>query len=1138
MTDSLVGLLSSAIAEGRPLVLFAGQGFGLRDSSADPIRQALLERLGSAREGGWKAVFARSLTDADMAWLSERYDRNVPAPEAELVFEIAWSAVFTSTIDPRFASRFETRGRVPHAILSRDEFARVPRSRSRPPVHLLFGLSTEATIDTRAPRSRTELVRRAKAHAGDLLGRIPTTATARGIVVIDGYNPAFDWLDPDDLFAPLSEQSGLQVIWFGAPRELGSEVATEMLTAGVLLTTATSLAEAIATDEAFGFSDLAGATTPDEPGIVTASTGVLDVTPQLRLRVEASAQIVDDAWTIKPEPLSGAALDGAFRRFHGGLDGFRNLMEGVAQGFAIERAFEATLWKAVEAAVQQTTSSGVILLHGQSATGKSIALARLAGRIRSKLRLPVLVATARVPAEGDVDAFCLEAEKIGATPTVLLCDANQLPRRYKDLAVSLQSRGRRVIIVGSSYRIETPKGFSGKDKIFAPAEISSTEASAFDTLVAQYAPGTPPLRSPPDGWNILAWSYRHLSAGRSKIAGAVSAESRVAESYLRNRARSMPRSHLQRQSALAEQLIAAGLASKDSSIFADDEAAAVVGADAAGRLIDLVMVAGRLDCPVPLNLLMRILSAGEVIDLASVDYLFRDLDLFRWRIPDSEGAELLISPRLQLEAELVCLRRIADPEREIGYLLELIRSVRPSGVNRSAERNFVLDLLQRLDRDGPRGNAYRAGYLRFAEALRELRERHGVLDAVLMHRECIFRRQVIFTLDAPDAAYEMPEADRLAILDSAREVIDEAMRLIETRELRAGDRTRRALSVERATIYGYLAVQRAKAGDQGMWSDYLAGRVAVARATAGADDYHAFDVALWMASDVLENAVLSDERRAEILADLYACIELANGGSFDAEQQERYQVRLSKVADVVSDNELGEQALESLQTIAPATAAYLIARSRWKVMDGFRQALSDDNRALARAVADEMAAKPGVADDIRCQRLLLQLRWAQATGEQLLREERGRTPAHPAEVQELLAIIRQLNELAGVAWRNRERYLEAVLAWLAKDVSGAFDVWKTLSRASEFEDRSRVVRQLVVTDAAGVPIRYRGRVVRPKGAEDWKVRVEGLSSSITLLAHEFQDEDLAPGRELRGFGIAFNYVGPVADPLSRQARSR
>jgi len=59
-----------------------------------------------------------------------------------------------------------------------------------------------------------------------------------------------------------------------------------------------------------------------------------------------------------------------------------------------------------------------------------------------------------------------------------------------------------------------------------------------------------------------------------------------------------------------------------------------------------------------------------------------------------------------------------------------------------------------------------------------------------------------------------------------------------------------------------------------------------------------------------------------------------------------------------------------------------------------------------------------------------------------------------------------------------------------------------------------------------------------KGGADWRVRVEGLNTSISLLAHEFADQDLAHGRELRNFGIAFNYVGPIADPLTRTVTRR
>lgn len=41
-----------------------------------------------------------------------------------------------------------------------------------------------------------------------------------------------------------------------------------------------------------------------------------------------------------------------------------------------------------------------------------------------------------------------------------------------------------------------------------------------------------------------------------------------------------------------------------------------------------------------------------------------------------------------------------------------------------------------------------------------------------------------------------------------------------------------------------------------------------------------------------------------------------------------------------------------------------------------------------------------------------------------------------------------------------------------------------------------------------------------------------------MLGRDFTDADLFYGRQIQGFGVAFNYIGPIADPLSRKAGSR
>ena len=1157
-TDPLE-ILTDTLREKRPLVLFAGQSL---DSSHDAILGALLDRFGCAdRNSGWLAVLEQSISASDMAWISERFDRSVPSAAASLIFDVAWSAVFTSSIDPQFARRFETRGRQPESVLSRDTYARVPRSRSRPPVHYLLGKSDETVEYARAPGKQSNLTRRLSLHATELLNRIAETATARGLVVIAGYGPSKDWMPIDSLLAPLSGQAGPKVLWFGHPgKGEDSSLADEMIRQGSLITTTTALASAISQLELRGVLDVAGSAAPDDPGLVSiAGKAALDITPALRLRVEASAAIVDDGWTEEPEPLGESEAYDAFRRFHSTPGNFRLLLEGVSRGFAVEREFERTLWKRVKNMLERLgkpDSDDVVILNGQSGTGKSIALARLTRKIRRELHLPVVVATNRIPNHADIEAFCLESERLGAPATVLICDSSQAPPRYDDLASALRSLGRRLLIVGTCYQMEIHAGRNSDRFVEAPARVSPAELSAFNELQNKFR--LPPHYDRPTTDSIFAMLYRRLPAARERLAAGVSSEARATEGLLRDRAQHVPRPSTELP-RIAEELIKVGIVSSTSQFFEEDEKLEALGLDAAGRLIDYVMVAGRLNCAVPLNLVFRVLGQTGGLHQDQVVYLLADLDLFRWREVE-EGSDFLISPRIQLEAELICRRRLTL-DQEIERLVDLIGSVRP-GMDQSAERSFLLDLLFMLDRNGPRQEAYSPGYLRFADSLKQLRENNRISDPDLVLRECVFRRRAVFRSQS-DGDADRTDDERFAILDAARDTVEKTLRQIDDEEIPVSRKTKQSLVAERSAIYGYLAVQRARSGaGEDFWSDYLAAKTASEKAVGLGRNSYPIDIALWTASDVLElkKGELSVSQHAEVLADLYATIDVADDvfrvkeqstrmpsdsskdsdpdeGLVAQDQKARYLERRSRVTYIMGDATLSDESLAELESVAPEAATFLIAKRRAEHVYMSEPPFDDKTRGIAAKAADYISSRvnAGIVLDDRCQRLLLRLRWAQATGDRLMFNQRGRTPVDTDRTFDLHAIVSALNEQAGADARDRERFLEAVLCWLLNDTNRAIEIWRSLSHDTEYEDRSRVVRWLVVTDESGTPRQFRGRVEK-RGENDWRVRVEGIDRPIRVSGRDFPNDDLAHGRELRNFGIAFNYIGPSADPLSRPVR--
>jgi hypothetical protein len=1142
---SVVHILA-ALAEDRPVVLLLGQDAYTTGNYPDPVLIATLQRLGRSNESkkGWNAVLgANALGEPDMEWITERFNRFVQPEGFQEIWDIPWSAVFTTTIDPRLTKRFSTRGRQPEAVLAKDHFSRVPRSRSRPPIHFLFGRSDETIPETRVPRSRMELKQRTSIHANEMLNRIAETVTPLGVLVVAGYDPDRDWLALDTLLAPLSLSANCPIVWFGARTGLDSDFLEYLTEQGVMVPDDRSLVSVVAELLAAGDLGSHGTATPDEPGVISIGDGkYLDVSPSLKLRVEASAAIVDDTWTSLTSPSVEHCLDD-FTRFHGDFGGQRNLVEGVGRGFSIQRRFETKLADQVEIALKSDRNR-VVILHGQSGTGKTVAMAKLAWNLRKLPQLPVVFANDRVPQATDLADFCSEAERAGAAATVILCDANQSTARYAELANGLRSRGRRIVVVGTSYRIDSPAGRNSPGTVEAPAEVSTEELRDLVELVRTHANLDVSKEAACHGNNVLALLYRLLSASRGRIVSGINTEARAVEEVFRRRARTAPRPS-RPANQLAEALMAAGFGTADTPLFGPDVEDVLFGTDAAGRMIDYVMVAGRLNCPLPVNLLLRVLRARDrSFGIEQISYLFEELDLFRWRFADDEGTQLLVAPRLQLEAELICRRRLADVGRELDCIVELIESVRPRGVDKDDELAFLLDLLQKLDRDGPRRDVYSGGYLRIGEALTTLRVQFQVQDASLMLQESAFRRAYLRVLDAPGRSEDQTRETRDRILNQAREAVEAALQGAADGRLRAGRRVRENLQVERASIYGFLAVGRARASDlpSEVWSDYLAARTAVSRAVAVADSYFPFDVGLWTPVDILDacGAGLPLAVRAEMYADIQAVLDQVDPERLPPAQYERYQRRRQKVARALGDDAMSEDAYAKLEVANPPVAYFLRTRTDYEdilgpltVEEESRQA-QDTVRARALEGAAFLEARmSAIGADVRCLHLLLQLQWLGSTGYRLLRGERRPLPHNRLHLGRLLQTVTTLNAAAGEGVRFVYRYLEATLAWATLDVDRAYDTWRTLARETEGEDASRVFRRLYMADDQGKPLMCEGRVLRQRSVGHWQLKVEGIPGSVDLLDWDFKGEELRPGRQISNFAIAFNYLGPIADPASR-----
>lgn len=1128
-------LLMNAISKDFPLVLFLGQEFLSSIFEKDPILTLFSKKV-DREDIVWADISTKiSIMEDDVAWLSERFTRQI-IPEAIVQnLEFPWSSVFTTSIDTRIVKYLATQGRQPETIILKDTFPKKARSKFRPPVYYLYSKVDEVEKNL-IPLNVRELKKRQNQNTDFILSKLSDTVTSLGLLIIEGYTEK-DWLKIDDFLAKIPDDIGFQILWCGLKTKPESYFFDEFVKQGLITYDERCLHQIFNELKSQNLLEFEHEILNDEPGLITLNQDTfIEVPPSLRLRVEAVASIIDDAWTndiVLPKN-----EDETFRQFHGVSTSLYKHFEGVQLGYTIKRDFEERLEKRVLHLLQKGhgKKSNIIILNGQTATGKSTALSRLAITVRKhkQFRNPVLYALNRVPNLKEVDEFCQLVEKKGNFITLIICDANTLPDNYYELANGLSSRGRKAIIVGSSYYLDKQ---DEDNFITANVDINADELNSLMELIKQYTPNYRHQQllkqvSELSKNHILALFYRVLKVSRASIVSGISAEAKATEIMLKERANNVPVTQLI-QSQLSEQLIEAGLCQEELSILDDDNLNSELELTSAGKLIDYVMSVGRLNCFIPINLLIRVLSSHKNgLNLDQIAYIFQDLDLFRWHYDEDEKNELFIGPRISLEADLICRRRLSDKNKELACILDLISAVRDDTVSGNSELRFLSKLLQQLDQDGMKRDYYSFGYLKIAEELTRLRQNTKVEDASLMLRESSFRRAYLKSNDSKDITDENSGIDRNKILNEAREAVDIALSRFDNKK----SRTYKHLSVERASIYGYLSVAYTKKNSSldDVWSNYEAALIAADNALSGNNDYFPIDIILWTSIDILnQSKLLEDFQKAELHANILFMIDQVDRNKLSPRQVEIFLKQNHRAGKALENHEIEEEAILALKRTNPPVAYYLLARDicpevfkKGNNINYFDKSVKDKAEKAFNFLSDNFDY---ISDNERCLILMVEYLWVFTIGRRLFKGERQPIPIDNStfllKLRELLTSINQLSSNI----RNTFRYLEAVTFWLTNEEEHALNLWKELEQDTEYEDASRIIRRLYVATNDLQPKVFSGRIERELTSNKWIGTVTGLKQKVTILSSEFHDESLQIGREIKEFGISFNYLSAVAD---------
>ena len=1020
-----------------------------------------------------------------------------------------WNGVYTSATSPALAGVFVNDSRVSTSLGAMD---RSPsRSQSDLEVRYLFG-ATHLPESDRPPTSEVDEAT-ARLRSNQELTRLVTeTATPRGTVIIEGWTPG-GRLASNDLVPMLGLLGARQAHLFSAEAWASDQLVGAFAKSGQIVLHSERLEEALGAIVDAGAATGVSRTTRSQH-VISLGEGFVDVDIHTWNQIRRSARPIDLEVLTPPLLSSEAARYQEFRSFIGATEGVPR-WRGISAGMNLRRDFEEDLAGQVRAELKDRELPSPIVLAGQTATGKSVALATLAMELSRAGEVAVLHQSRRTvePSVEDVDMFAAWADERGANATVLVWDGMVEPSKYEGLSRQLHARGRKVLVVGSAYKTRSDSSVL----IHAPVELSSRETNRLVALLAGFGVevGEQALDS-----NFLAVLYRLLPETEQQLRSGLSHELRSAERSMARlaRVRGVEATPEQRLNAMQLAFQGAGLVLED--LLPDGTDDGDVGernfAERAPiqRVTTLVLVAGRYGMPVPIDLALRMLGREgfqSVRDALASSDIVREID--------DDSGDYFLGARSQLEAELLAQHEI-PLSVEVEVILEAIRSVRvvDGFAGGADEVEFLVKLLERVGPSSDQSGKYQRNFGQIADALGDRREELGRAHPRLVLQESNFARAFVhWQQQMQDGTL----ADRVASLEYNRELLDEVLANPSTRGL-----IRLSLSVELASTLGAIIHEYAhgnqESGVQGLGSrlDDVLAAVLDARSVDPGNVYPV-DVLAWATRDAVESGALTPGERVESLANAVATLESLDRGSLTERQLANLDRRGAELNRLLKNDDAVWDYFGKLELNASPAATYFLAQFDAK------EGPAGEAKALARLrqVPSETKA------DWRCAQLLIDLTWKELTGSRLLLGER--MPLH-LSVTARRQIARLAAELGDADLPDGYRFL--FVRAIAEFAGGNYIEAGTLFRQVGDQTRQlskRIYTSYLLADDSGRPTTYTGRV-ETSDTRSGQVWVNELGTRVKFEPRLFNAGGVfARNQQLPPFFIGFKLSrGPVAEPRS------
>jgi|GEM_PF-1634080 len=420
-------------------------------------------------------------------------ETNMHDERFETLISLKWSGIVTSLMHtmPGFGALCSV---VRSAEVRTDYFGK-----KNPKLTYLFGQAGNEQANI--PLSYEEQMK-AEASKDRIWQQIVDRIKLRGILVVDGWDPQYDWIKERDFSAFISCPQR-SVFFFNLSAETKKKPQIKLLISkGIAVVIEGDLCDWIQVNIKECHQYYYEIDDNDSVEITldslhdTAEHSVRGLEFNILNQLDKSIYVLDDSILDNPEYLDTIEY---FMRFLS-TENSEPLWGGYASGFYFKRDIDDELFEKVDRQLKNNdpVKNKIIVLEGRNASGKSASLGNLAFNLRKQRRYPVIYITSEMRDQRYFNQlFNLIRnhinEKLGARKTVVIWDRNTYDNDdlYHDLLKYLEECN--VVVVGSRYMIDDRREKKRNvDVVSLPDELSSEREmpllrEALNVVTPEYA---------------------------------------------------------------------------------------------------------------------------------------------------------------------------------------------------------------------------------------------------------------------------------------------------------------------------------------------------------------------------------------------------------------------------------------------------------------------------------------------------------------------------------------------------------------------------------------------------------------------------------------------------------------------------